>query len=601
MSTVSVNLYDLSQGMAKNMSRQFIGKQIDGIWHTGIVVFGKEFYYGGGICQDPPSRTPYGNPMQKIDMGFTELPEELFIEFLEEIAPKFSADKYDLFENNCNNFTDACCEFLTGSKIPSHITGLPKEVLATPMGGMIKNMMSSAQQNMMKNSHPMFGASPSGNQGGSNFGGNQNGFGNFGGNTQTTQSQPSGPAVLSITDPTQFANVLKSSPGAIVDFFSYTCPPCMKIKPYFENLAKEYQRKCPELKFISVDTGVARQLSMTYQISSIPTFIGFFQGQPIETFKGADQNRLQSVVWKLETKINNINGKGVALNGTTEPQGPEFQLFNPTKKDFYTFSGSNYPLPIKNISAQLENFPNLNQADTKAIFAKFAENPSEYVKTFSADEKTYLINWIFETMFFIEISDKTIGFLDLLRMLSLEPSFLEIIYSNEDKLYQIIKFLEKPEAELKELPKGLKLVLLRFVTNLTATEKSKAFIQKNLKLFVELLVKVGNVYREDKASLYPVLMSIWNIVQNLSNIAEFKDVADTIGQFTRTVFNENNDNEVLLGSLLILTSLSYSNKDVRKEVSNKVEKAKLLKLEFSEDQNVGKISRDLADLIQTAN
>lgn len=25
----------------------FVGKQIDGIWHTGIVVFGKEYFYGG--------------------------------------------------------------------------------------------------------------------------------------------------------------------------------------------------------------------------------------------------------------------------------------------------------------------------------------------------------------------------------------------------------------------------------------------------------------------------------------------------------------------------------------------------------------------------
>lgn len=39
--TVTLNLYDLSQGMAKNMSRMIIGKQVDGIWHTGIVVYGK--------------------------------------------------------------------------------------------------------------------------------------------------------------------------------------------------------------------------------------------------------------------------------------------------------------------------------------------------------------------------------------------------------------------------------------------------------------------------------------------------------------------------------------------------------------------------------
>ena len=39
--TVTCNLYDLSQGMAKSMSRMIIGKQVDGIWHTGIVVYGR--------------------------------------------------------------------------------------------------------------------------------------------------------------------------------------------------------------------------------------------------------------------------------------------------------------------------------------------------------------------------------------------------------------------------------------------------------------------------------------------------------------------------------------------------------------------------------
>ena len=40
---VSLNLYDLSGGMAKRMSKMIIGKQIDGLWHTGVVVYGKVF------------------------------------------------------------------------------------------------------------------------------------------------------------------------------------------------------------------------------------------------------------------------------------------------------------------------------------------------------------------------------------------------------------------------------------------------------------------------------------------------------------------------------------------------------------------------------
>jgi hypothetical protein len=41
---VQVYLYDLSQGMARALSQQFLGKQIDGIWHTGVVVYGHEYF-----------------------------------------------------------------------------------------------------------------------------------------------------------------------------------------------------------------------------------------------------------------------------------------------------------------------------------------------------------------------------------------------------------------------------------------------------------------------------------------------------------------------------------------------------------------------------
>ena len=51
---VTINLYDISSGMAKSLGPMLIGKPLDGLWHTGLVVYGVEYYYGGGICQGPP-------------------------------------------------------------------------------------------------------------------------------------------------------------------------------------------------------------------------------------------------------------------------------------------------------------------------------------------------------------------------------------------------------------------------------------------------------------------------------------------------------------------------------------------------------------------
>lgn len=40
-SAVSLRVYDLSRGMARQLSPALLGKQIDGIWHTGVLVYGQ--------------------------------------------------------------------------------------------------------------------------------------------------------------------------------------------------------------------------------------------------------------------------------------------------------------------------------------------------------------------------------------------------------------------------------------------------------------------------------------------------------------------------------------------------------------------------------
>ena len=49
---------------------QYYCLQIDGIWHTAIVVGGLEYYYGGGVNQSIPGSTPFGQPLQKVDLGY---------------------------------------------------------------------------------------------------------------------------------------------------------------------------------------------------------------------------------------------------------------------------------------------------------------------------------------------------------------------------------------------------------------------------------------------------------------------------------------------------------------------------------------------------
>lgn len=94
---VAIHVYDLSNGMARQISARLLGTQIDIVPHTGVVVFGKEFFFSGGIQEEDPSAFSLsrGIPVcRTIELGETEIPEEIFREFLEERAPDFSMSTY---------------------------------------------------------------------------------------------------------------------------------------------------------------------------------------------------------------------------------------------------------------------------------------------------------------------------------------------------------------------------------------------------------------------------------------------------------------------------------------------------------------------------
>jgi hypothetical protein len=145
---VELYVYDLSQGMARQLSLQFLGKAIDGVWHTGVGVYGKEYFFGGGIQSVPLGRSPYGVPVQVIDLGYTEVPKDYFEEYLDDIRPRFTHETYNIVHHNCNNFSDEVSQFLVGSGIPQHILHLPAEVLNSPMGAMLRPMLENLESTL---------------------------------------------------------------------------------------------------------------------------------------------------------------------------------------------------------------------------------------------------------------------------------------------------------------------------------------------------------------------------------------------------------------------------------------------------------------------
>lgn len=184
------------------------------------------------------------------------------MEFLNDIAPRFAPEKYNLFTNNCNNFSNECAMFLTGSGIPSHIVNLPNEVLATPLGRQLLQMMGGAGGNMMD--PRTFEGTHNTQQMHLNYGpGNhelppqtpQGGVDSLTGNlTGSNQSAPT-PSISGGVKPVtelltqqDYLREIQANPAVVVDVFTEWCGPCKAIKPFFATLPAQY----PQIRFFKV-------------------------------------------------------------------------------------------------------------------------------------------------------------------------------------------------------------------------------------------------------------------------------------------------------------------------------------------------------------
>lgn len=70
----------------------------------------------------------------------------------------------------------------------------------------------------------------------------------------------------------------------LMDFFADWCMPCLMMAPVMEELAEKLKGK---IKFGKINVDENRELSMKYRIMSIPNFVLFKDGKPLDQFIGA--------------------------------------------------------------------------------------------------------------------------------------------------------------------------------------------------------------------------------------------------------------------------------------------------------------------------
>jgi len=153
---VQLAVYDLARGMA----RTFLGAQgggIDVVPHTGLVVYGREWFFGDGIQSEDPEqfrRSTGMVPYQLLSLGRTTVPLWQFEQWCARMVRNgtYSPTAYDLLNRNCNNFSrDAATQGLgmPAERFPAWILDVPRRFLSSPVGQMVRPLLEN-----MRITHP---------------------------------------------------------------------------------------------------------------------------------------------------------------------------------------------------------------------------------------------------------------------------------------------------------------------------------------------------------------------------------------------------------------------------------------------------------------
>lgn len=275
---VHLLVYDLSQGLARQMSAGLLGFQLDAVYHTSIELDGREYVYDGSVVAIAPGTSHLGQPLQRLPLGRTDLPMDVIQEYLHSLRDVYTVAAYDLWKHNCNNFSNDLATFLVGKGIPDHILHMPDAVLESPLGRMLL---------------PALNQQVEANRGGDGIWGIQgSGQPPAAGQSQTT---PPSAKVRHAANAHELDALLASAQRscAVVFFTSATCAPCKILYPSYDDLAAEVGDRAVLIK---VDVSQASDAGSRFSVRATPTIVTFLRGKEDERWSGVDAARLRASV-----------------------------------------------------------------------------------------------------------------------------------------------------------------------------------------------------------------------------------------------------------------------------------------------------------------
>ena len=101
--------------------------------------------------------------------------------------------------------------------------------------------------------------------------------------TTTEASKLAGTTMVKLTEE-NFQTYSNASKPLLVDFWAEWCGPCKVMEPVIERLSRKY---ADQITFGKVNVDEEMNLSSRFQVFSIPTFMLFRGGNPIDAVIGA--------------------------------------------------------------------------------------------------------------------------------------------------------------------------------------------------------------------------------------------------------------------------------------------------------------------------
>jgi len=101
--------------------------------------------------------------------------------------------------------------------------------------------------------------------------------------------------------PREFLETIKDKKNSFViaDFYAEWCMPCLMLAPVMESIAE----KNKNIKFVKINVDEAKDLSIQYQITTIPCVIFFKDGKEIDRVEnGASEARIEEKIRTLQNR-----------------------------------------------------------------------------------------------------------------------------------------------------------------------------------------------------------------------------------------------------------------------------------------------------------